>query len=378
MTDSQLEALNGRLNTIEQNISRLIESTTCKCDSTVAVNGFAEQTIKLTNLQSSIDKINLEGINISNDVSASKVALSEMVTNLNASVEFLKDRIEEVADSVAQIQGKIGVSSELVNSTVEALSSVNSRIEEDIAVNLAISTEKIGQVDSAAAACNTKIDKIQASLDNLSQSNISLAKEVATEINNTLIDSNKNLAIQNSTMAILDDTTKTLSQQISRIKENQERSKQIFETFVANGSGYNAIYELMQVVNSKIATSYETFVDLAVKVSSSQYEINAGTSGIVTATEKLIDSVNDINNAVILLKDFYPNLLESQHVCEDFSRVIPSLDKFNEVLDKLTDKKLKNVSFSEKVDFANMLANSVNAISESVATVNQVKGGKNW
>lgn len=371
MTDSQFEVLSGRLNSIESNISTLIQTTACKCDNDVVVSGLNQLNSAVNELSKAIAKIDLEGISIQEDISTSKNSLTNLVADISSRIETLKDHLSDSGNAAREI-------SDLSVSTKEMLNSVGSKVSVDILGAIQEAHEMIGHVDAAASACNIQLEEVQSQLDTLSENNKDRADQVAQSINNCLAECNKNVLAHSNTLAVIDEIVERMKSNVALIEQSQNDSKQLFETFVANSKGYNAIYELMIAVNNKIATSYETFIELATKVTSSQYEINSGTEGIVNATDKLIASVNDINNAVVLLKDFYPNLLESQHVCEHFSRVIPSLDKFNEVLDSMTDKKLKNVSFSEKVDFANMVANSVSAISESIATAKVAKGGNNW
>lgn len=371
MTDSQFEVLSGRLNSIEQNISTLIQTTACKCDNDVVVSGLNQLNNTVNELSKAISEVNLEGISIQDDISTSKRLLDGLVTDLSSGIGSLKDQLIDSGNTARDI-------SNLSLSTKETLNSVETKVGMDILEAAREVHELIGHADAAVSACNTQLEAINLQLNALSESNKNRAEQVAQSIDKSLAECNKSVLAHSNTLAVIDEITKRMKLDVASIEQSQKDSKQLFETFVANGKGYNAIYELMVAVNNKIATSYQTFIELATKVTSSQYEINAGTEGIVNATDKLITSVNDINDAVVLLKDFYPNLLESQHVCEHFSRVIPSLDKFNEVLDSMTDKKLKNVSFTEKVDFANMVANSVSAISESIATAKVAKGGNNW
>lgn len=403
MHDSQMQAIMNALSNIETRLS-------------INTNSIDHLSEKLDELVNDVEDLKINRIDVLDDISR----LNTEFESIAGAIDTIKSEQNDLATSLRD-----GVSNvkQMVDDTSMALSSVNDTISNDLNPSVSTLSLRIEQTTSAVGVCDELVEGVQGKISECKTNSTTLAESVesvAKSVNasftsltgqlanlknlsgelsnkleeiqkaeNLLEESSSKLSEQVSNLTThssanvdravsLKETIELCSNMIPKIIEMQNSMITIWSRFIANSEGYNSIYELMVAIQGKIATSYENFIELATKATGTNYELNASLGNVTDTMKQVNNSITEINQAVILLKDFYPNLLESQHVCEHFAAVVPSQEKFIQLLETMTDKKISNLSASEKVEFGNMIARSVSSFCDMVNTTKAVKEGGSW
>lgn len=403
MTDSQMQTIMTALTQMETRLT----NNACSCEVLSAkvdtlVNDVQGLKINRIAILDDISRLNPELEGITGSIESIKSEQIDLAASLRKSVTDVKTTVEETSMALSSVNdtvnnslspsvSNLGLKIEQATTAVGACDELVINVQNKISECKANSATLAELIDSGAKSLNTSFTSFEEQLTNLKRfsSELSNQLEEIQEIENLLAKNTSELSEQVSDLKTyssanvdqvisLKGTIELCANMIPKIIEMQNSMITTWSRFIANSDGYNSLYELMVAIQGKIATSYENFIELATKATGTNYELNAGLANVTDVMKQVNDSISEINQAVILLKDFYPNLLESQHVCEHFAAIVPSQEKFVQLLETMTDKKMANLSASEKVEFGNMIARSVSSLCDMMNTTKAVKEGGSW